>query len=415
MIVVNETNVHDNLISSFDKNVFANKMKANESIPSNSKNSCCTSTNANCSCPSLYSALANLTNNVLINITTDVKLVSIVTLSDLANVTIIGHNNPTINCDNSGGVHFMNCSHCVIDGITWEGCGTGNNVGNNDPVLKFVNSSSILIKKCSFQHSIGQAVVLSGVSGNVSITYCNFASNEQYKGDGTSIHQSSKNTPLNPSLRFTITNCKFLYNKRAKSVVYFGQSSTKMYAYLKNCNFYHNTAVPVYLTYQNLYINGNNVFYKNTAENGGGIFISNYSNVTFHKSATVNFTSNTAKSNGGAIFITDHSNIIFEDHLIDNLLLDDEWNNQMKYFESGTLCISSCSTAIYKGNSAVTFNNNRAKHGGALYIKDSDVTFRGSSTLTFNNNNADFGGAVYIKNSNVTFEENSTVTLSNVK
>ena len=410
MIVVNESNIHDNL-SSFDKNVLATKIKADESLPNNS---CCTHTDVNYSYLSLYNALASLASNVLINITTDVKLLSIVTLYDLANVTIIGHNNPTINCDNSGGVHFMNCSHCVIDGITWVGCGAGNNIGNNDPVLKFFNSSNIVIDNCSFQHSIGQAVVISGVSGNVSIAYCNFASNEQYEGHGIAIHYSSINTPLNPSLSFTITNCKFLYNKNAKSVVYFGQSSTKVYAYLKNCNFFHNTAVPVYLTYQNLYISGNNIIYKNTAENGGGIFISNYSNVTFHKSATVNFTSNMAKNNGGAIFITDHSSIIFKDHLIDNQPYDD-WNNQLKYFEpvTGTLCINSCSTATYEGNSTVTFNSNSAKHGGALYIKDSDVTFKGNSTVRLNNNNADYGGAVYIKDSNVTFEGNSTVALNN--
>ena len=389
-------------------------MKGHKSIPNNSENFCCTYTNVNRSCSSLYSALANLISNVLINITTDMKLLSVVTLYDLANVTIIGHNNPTINCDNSGGVHFMNCSHCVIDGITWEGCGARNNIGNNDPVLKFFNSSNTVIKNCSFQHSIGQAVVLSEVSGDVSIAYCKFASNEQYEGHGKAIHYSSINIPLTPSLSFTITNCKFLYNKRAKSVVYFGQSSAKVYAHLKNCNFYHNTAVPVYLTYQNLYISGSNAFFKNTAENGGGIFISNYSNVTFHKGATVNFTSNTAKSNGGAIFITNHSSIIFKDHLIDNQLYD-YWNYQLKYFEpvTGTLCINSCSTATYEGNSTVKFNNNSAKHGGALCIKDSSVTFKGNSTVTFNNNNADYGGAVYIKDSNVTFEGNSTVALNN--
>ena len=391
-------------------------MKGHESIPNKSENFCCTYTNINCSYSSLYNALANLTSNVLINITTDVKLLSIVTLYDLANVTIIGHNNPTINCDNSGGVHFMNCSRCVIDGIAWEGCGARNNTGNNDPALKFFNSSNIVIKNCSLQHSIGQAVVISGVSKNVSIAYCNFASNEQYDGHGIAIYYSSINTPLNPSLSFTITNCKFLDNKRAKSVVYFGQSSTKVYAHLKNCNFYHNiAAVPVYLTYQNLYISGNNVFYKNTVENGGGIFISNYSNVTFHKGATVNFTSNAAKKNGGAIFIVNHSSIIFKDHLIDNQLLDGDWNNQQKYFKlvAGTLCIKSCSTAIYEGNSIVIFNNNSAIHGGALYIKDSDVTFKGSSAVTLDNNIADYGGAVYIKDSNVTFEGNSTVALNN--
>ena len=51
-----------------------------------------------CSCGSLDHALANLTSNVLINITTDVTLSSLVTVSDLENVSIIGHNNPTVNC-----------------------------------------------------------------------------------------------------------------------------------------------------------------------------------------------------------------------------------------------------------------------------------------------------------------------------
>ena len=47
----------------------------------------------NCSCISLDHALTNLTSNVLINITTDVTLSSLVRVSDLENVSIIGHNN----------------------------------------------------------------------------------------------------------------------------------------------------------------------------------------------------------------------------------------------------------------------------------------------------------------------------------
>ena len=55
-----------------------------------------------CSCNSLYHALANLTSNVTINITADVILLSVVTASDLENISIIGYNNPTVNCKNLG-------------------------------------------------------------------------------------------------------------------------------------------------------------------------------------------------------------------------------------------------------------------------------------------------------------------------
>ena len=52
----------------------------------------------NCSCNSLDHALANLTSNVLINITTDVMLSLLISALNLENVSIIGHNNPTVNC-----------------------------------------------------------------------------------------------------------------------------------------------------------------------------------------------------------------------------------------------------------------------------------------------------------------------------
>ena len=60
----------------------------------------------NCSRPSLYTALANLTSNTLINITTDMRLSSVIPFADLTNITIIGHNNPTVKYNKSGGLHF---------------------------------------------------------------------------------------------------------------------------------------------------------------------------------------------------------------------------------------------------------------------------------------------------------------------
>lgn len=59
-------------------------------------NECCVY--GNCSCNSLDHALANLTSNFLINIITDVILSSLVKVSNVENVSIIGHNNPIVNC-----------------------------------------------------------------------------------------------------------------------------------------------------------------------------------------------------------------------------------------------------------------------------------------------------------------------------
>ena len=143
------------------------------------RGSCCV--HGNCSSPSLYNTMTNLASNVLINVTTDVELSSIIPVVDLANIAITGHNNPTENCNNSGGLHLMSCYNCTIEGITWEGCGVINIRDDHivDPVLQLINSSIITIQNCSFQQSVGQAVVLSGMSGDKNINYCNFLYNKQ--------------------------------------------------------------------------------------------------------------------------------------------------------------------------------------------------------------------------------------------
>ena len=107
-------------------------------------NLCCVY--GNCSCSFGYSPLTHLTSNVVINITTDVKLSSVIPLIDLANITITGHNNPTVFCNNSGGLHFISCHNCTIEGITWKGCG-GRDISDNNnihPVLQLYNSSNII-------------------------------------------------------------------------------------------------------------------------------------------------------------------------------------------------------------------------------------------------------------------------------
>ena len=315
--VIKEIHVQDDSINSYD--LIATRAVGNDSSSDIFNNLCCV--HGKCSCSSLYNALINLTSNVLINITTDVSLSSVISIVGVANITITGHNNPTIRCNYSGELHFISCNNLVVEGITWEGCG-GKSIsdnGNVHPVLHLYNSSNITIENCTFQHSIGQAMVLSAVSGYVNINHCNFISNK-FEGHGTAIYYSSNMSLSSFQLTFLIARCSFAYNKRAQSVLYFGPSSFNSceYLHLQNSIFYLNMAVPIYITNQKLYINGNITFYGNIVENGGGIYISNYSNVCIYERAVIKFIDNRAHNNGGAIFLTNHSSISFKEKCTDH-------------------------------------------------------------------------------------------------
>ena len=78
----NQRIIYVSELISDDEDFFASGEDGNSQI-------CCVY--GNCSCSSLNQALANLTSNVLINITTDVTLSSLVTVLDIVNVTVIGH------------------------------------------------------------------------------------------------------------------------------------------------------------------------------------------------------------------------------------------------------------------------------------------------------------------------------------
>ena len=152
--------------------------------------------------------LVNLTSNSQMNITTDVMLLSFVSLVGLEDIVIIGYDNPTIKCNNAGGIYLESCNNCTIIGITWENCGTKN---DSKPVIELHNSSDIIIQNCTFQHSVTQALVFSEVSGDVTINNCKFAFNNKSAGHGIALYYAS--TMIHDSkLQFTISNCNFIQN-----------------------------------------------------------------------------------------------------------------------------------------------------------------------------------------------------------
>ena len=371
----------------------------------------------NCSCNSLDHALANLTSNVLINITTDVTLSSLVKVSDIENVTIIGHNNPTVNCKSVGGIHFTFCHNCIIQGITWDGCGTKNTDNYTKPGLELSCSSNVTIQNCSFQHSVGQAIVLSEVLGDVNINNCKFVNNSHYRDHGAAIHYSSNDTRNSSQVVLTINNCNFSYNE-INTLVYL---ENRLFAYnkliLNNSNFCSNQGTSVYAINHEIYLNGKTLFQNNTAENGTGVYISNYSTVIFGENANVMFTQNSANYKGGAMFLSNHSSIIFDQ----NSIVTFNNNSAIK----GTVYSDASSNVTFKANCQVNFSGNSAtQSGAAVYSDNSQVTFTGNSNATFSSNYVSlptndvwwyypYGGIIFSINfTNISFEGNSTTVFS---
>ena len=130
---------------------------------------CCVNGICPCSASSLSSALHNVSDNTVINITSEsVTLHDIVGMGsgNLNNITITG-NGATIMCNNTGRVYCESCSDITIMGITWYQCGR-----NNSTALAFINSSSeILIQDCTFRNC---PVYVQNAKGNISIKESNF-------------------------------------------------------------------------------------------------------------------------------------------------------------------------------------------------------------------------------------------------
>ena len=140
----------------------------------NDSTECCV--NGTCACSSLSTALLNIDNNTIINITSEsVALNNTTTMGSgkLTNITITG-SNVTIMCNNSGSVYCESCDDVMIEGITWDRCSDPN--GTNIAGVTFNGTSNISLVNCTFQHSRLQAVALLQIS-DVIIEGCNFLSN----------------------------------------------------------------------------------------------------------------------------------------------------------------------------------------------------------------------------------------------
>ena len=141
-------------------------------------------------------------------------------------------------------------------------------------------------------------------------------------------------------------------------------------------------------------------FIENKAKNGGVIFTSMYSYLTFSGNVTVSFEGNKASKNGGSINLDDNSNAIIDG------------NSTVAFGQNtaamgGAMYCNRHSYVVVEGNTKVDFIANKAVHGGALNIQQSIIEFTSNSSTRFNYNTANkSGGAVY-------FSTNFTASFDN--
>ena len=193
-------------------------------------------------CRSLDDAVTNLTSNTMINVTADAALSLVIKLRDLANISIIGHNSPTVKCSNDSGwgLHFLSCHNCSIENIVWSECGSINAGLYANSVIQFDKSSDVKIQNCSFKSSVSQGVALLETIGDVVISHCNFVKNRFYS---VIYYTSSEARHVHNNSVFMINNCKFSHNEAVSGIVYAGPSVVNLT--LRNSSFHENQGYSV--------------------------------------------------------------------------------------------------------------------------------------------------------------------------
>ena len=357
----------------------------------------CSNNSKMCSCKHIM----DVTSYSKVTITDDLNISSPIILEGLDSVYLTGHNNATIHYKETGELKFVLCQNVKITDLTW------NRPSENKPIprVTFSDVSNIILRNCSFQYSMGQAISLLNVCKHVTISRCKFIHNS---GD-VLIYYLPDCTSDNTSM-LTITNCHFSYNEYTEpGLIFLNSSKAKSdNVLLHDSEFSDNDGTCIYGTKQNISIDGTVTFKHNEAYSGAGIFITSNSTVTFCSNSNVTFTQNHVDANGGAISLSD-SNTVFESysHL--------RFSNN-KAMLGGAVYSTSNSHIRVVFQSRVTFSENEAsKHGGSLYSEArSYIKFEGSSVVTYTKNKAlnGNGGAIYCDNSDILFQEMSHTTFN---
>lgn len=186
------------------------------------------------------------------------------------------------------------------------------------------------------------------ISTNVLVTINNsrFSDNRGQRGAAISVVSYST------SARVVLNNVNFI-NNFDFSILPAIVCAINSKVIVTNCTFSNNLGTPVLIDSGTLYLSGNNIFEKNLAYRGGGLYLSG-SELEINVHSTLSFISNVATDVGGAIYISKRP-------IINKLLVDTS---------SISTTLSPCFfriPSVYAENVIdITFNftNNSAANGG---------------------------------------------------
>ena len=199
----------------------------------NDNTECCV--NGECACSSLSTALLNIDNNTIINITSEsIALNNNATMGSgkLTNITITG-SIVTIMCNNSGTVYCESCDDVMIKGITWDRCGDPKR--NDLPEVTFNATSNISLVNCTFQHAQLPAVSLLQVSDNILVQNNNSLSSKVVLSGFAVLNITRVSSVFSNNSNITVTINESYFD----NITCYGAPSLNIYiddSSVKNCN-----------------------------------------------------------------------------------------------------------------------------------------------------------------------------------
>ncbi|WP_409201030.1 right-handed parallel beta-helix repeat-containing protein [Methanobrevibacter sp. DSM 116169] len=256
-------------------------------------------------------------------------------------------------------------------------------------------------------------------SSTIIIEDCSFYKNAA-KREGGAIYATDSNVTINGSSIFDENYAGFsIDDTRANGGAIRVVNSNELFNISGKGNFTNNKAYhggAIYIEIMNFEINGNFLFENNTAAgNGGGLNIGLTigSKMSFLKD-NLHFISNSAGSSGGAIYSNYGDNLCIEgnnkfdkntasqggaiaSNTLTTIILGNNsfYNNFATNYGGAVYLLSSSSTQMdyntISGNNK--FINNTAKYGGAVY--SNIIALKILDNNTFENNSAYHGGAIY--------------------
>ena len=148
------------------------------------------------------------------------------------------------------------------------------------------------------------------------------------------------------------------------------------------------------------------LFIRNQAYEGGAIYSMSSSYIVFTGYSTVTLENNTA-NNAGALSSHCNSMIMF------NINTRVTFVHNVAELRGGAMDLYNDGQINYKGSSLVKFDDNTASNLGGVYICYSAVSVTDNATVNFLKNKAEIGGAIALSpRCNITFK-NAQVTFSN--